>query len=113
MTRHILLDACIPRKLAGELKAVKVTTVHEMGWSDLDDGNLLDVMASQFDAFVTVDKGIPEQRKLGHRDFAIFILRARSNRLDDLLPLIPKLLGLLEHTEAGQVYQITLSGGSS
>jgi hypothetical protein len=31
-----------------------------MGWADLDDGLLLNVMASRFDALITVDKNLPK-----------------------------------------------------
>ena len=49
---RILLDACVPRRLANELSGHEVRTVPEMGWADLDDGLLLDAMAGLFDTLV-------------------------------------------------------------
>jgi len=45
---RVLLDGCVPKHLAKELSVHEVQTVPEMGWGDLDDGPLLDVMAGRF-----------------------------------------------------------------
>ncbi|MCF6199501.1 MAG: DUF5615 family PIN-like protein [Hyphomicrobiaceae bacterium] len=105
---RILLDACVPKRLARELAGHEVFTAHDMGWGDLDDGPLLDVMAEEFDIFLTVDKGIPAQQKLDHRSFAIIVLRAKSNRLSDLVPLVPALEVQLGSIEPGIVYEIRI-----
>ena len=44
-----------------------------MGWGDLDNGALLDVMAGDFDAVVTVDKRLPEQQSIKDRPFGIVV----------------------------------------
>ena len=53
---------------------------------------LLALCASQFEVFVTVDKNLPNQQNLTGLDLAVIVLIARSNRLEDLLPLVPALL---------------------
>ena len=53
-TMRILLDACVPRRLANKLLGHEVRTVPALGWADLDDGPLLDVMAGLFDVLGTV-----------------------------------------------------------
>ena len=57
-----------------------------MGWGDLDNGELLDAMNGLFDALVTVDKRLPEQQHITDRALGVVVLRAKSNRLSDLLP---------------------------
>ena len=47
--------------------------------------------AGQYDAFVTVDAGIEHQRNLGSLSIAVVALRARSNRIEDPRPLMPRL----------------------
>ena len=79
----------------------------EMGWGDLDNGDLLDAMADQFDVLVTVDKGIPSQQRITGRPVGVAVLRARTNRLQDLLPLVPKLLNVLTEIDAGETHEIT------
>lgn len=78
----------------------------EMGWSDLDDGPLLDAMAGQFDVLITVDKSLPKQQRLSNRPFAVVVLRVRTNRLTDLLPLVPALQEAIEKLVPGQVREL-------
>lgn len=99
---RLLLDSCIPRKLASHIKEHDVLTAREMGWSDLKDGALLDAMDDEFDVLVTVDRSLPFQQRLEDRRIAIVVLRSRSNRLAHLARLIPALrphmsLHLLAH----------------
>jgi hypothetical protein len=77
-----------------------------MSWGDLDDGPLLDAMAEQFDVLVTVDKSLPKQQRIDNRPLAVVVLRAKTNRLADLLPHVPKLRAVLESAQPGQVYEI-------
>lgn len=104
---RVLLDGCVPRRLIDEIPAHEVKTAHEMGWGNLDDGPLLDVMAGRFDVLVTVDKSLPRQQRLGKRPFAVIVLRARTNRLADLRPLVPALRVALSDVIPGQVLELT------
>ena len=84
----------------------EVQTAGEAGWGDLDDGALLDAMGDRFDILVTVDKGLPQQQRIDVRPFAVIVLRARTNRLADLLPLVPALRSAMGALAAGQVREI-------
>lgn len=103
---RIVLDACLPRKLARTLPGHVVTTTHALGLADLDDGPLLDVLQNQCDVFVTMDRSLAYQQNLTRLPFGIVVLRARSNRLPDLLPLIPPLLTALADVVPGQVHVV-------
>jgi predicted nuclease of predicted toxin-antitoxin system len=103
---RILLDSCVPRRLARELSAHDVRTAPEMGWGDLDDGALLDAMAGAFDVLVTVDNSLSRQQRLDNRQFAVVVLRARTNRFADLLPLVPTLCREIGNCRTGQVCEI-------
>jgi len=102
---RVLLDGCVPSRLAGELQDHEINTAPKMGWADLDDGPLLDAMAERFDVLVTVDKSLPKQQRIDNRPLAVVVLRAKTNRLVDLLPLAPKLRAVLENARPGQVYE--------
>jgi len=78
-----------------------------MGWADLDDGPLLDAMAGSFDVLVTVDKSLPKQQRVHARPFGIVVLRAKTNRLADLLPLVPELRATLNGLRSGEVRELT------
>jgi predicted nuclease of predicted toxin-antitoxin system len=103
---RILLDACVPRTLRDSLSGHEVRTAPEMGWGDLNNGALLDAMVGQFDALVTVDKRLPQQQHIKDRPFGVVVLRARSNRLADLLPLVPPLLAALSGLRPGAVHEV-------
>ncbi len=104
---RILLDGCVPKHLAKELTEYEVSTVHEMGWSNLDDGPLLDAMDGRFEILVTVDKSIPKQQRIANRSFAVVVLRARTNRLAELIHCVPELRSLLSKLKSGQAQEIT------
>ena len=79
-----------------------------MGWGDLDDGPLLNAMAGRFDVLITVDKSLPKQQRLSNRPFAVVVLRARTNRLTDLLPLVPALQAAIEKLAPGEVRELAV-----
>jgi len=58
------------------------------------------------DAFVTVDRNLAFQQRIDKLALAVVILRARSNRLADLRPLVPALLRALSQAQAGEVVWI-------
>jgi hypothetical protein len=49
---------------------------------------LLAQAAREFDAFVTVDRNLAFQQRPANLSLPVIILRARTNRLVDLLPLV-------------------------
>lgn len=81
-------------------------TVPEMGWADLDDGPLLDAMAGLFDVLVTVDKSLPKQQRVHTRPFGVVVLRAKTNRLTDLLPLVSALRAAVEELHSGEIREL-------
>lgn len=100
---RVLLDACVPKGLRKSLLDHETRTAPEMGWGDLDNGDLLDAMEGHFDALVTVDRRLPDQQRIKDRPFRVVVLRAKSNRLADLLPLVSDLRAALSTLEAGGV----------
>lgn len=105
---RVLLDACVPKGLRKSLPGHEVRHAPEMGWGDLDNGDLLDAMAGQFEILVTVDRGISRQQRIAGRPVGVAVLRAKTNRLQDLVPLVPKLRALLPRIGAGTVHEVTV-----
>jgi hypothetical protein len=104
---RVLLDECVDRNFASELVGHSVSTVPQMGWAGKRNGELLALASQQFDAFVTVDQGLPHQQQLADLSIAVVVLVARSNRLVDLRELIPELLELLPTMTPGEVARIS------
>lgn len=74
-----------------------------MGWATIRNGDLLALADGQFDAFVTVDRNLSFQQDLPRFSVAVIVLRARTNRLVDLRPLVPQLLQALPRAGRGEV----------
>jgi predicted nuclease of predicted toxin-antitoxin system len=68
---RVLLDNCVPRRLAAALEGIDVTSVVDVGWARLTDRELLDVMADHYQVLVTVDRGIRHQQRLRDRAVAV------------------------------------------
>jgi hypothetical protein len=92
---RILLDESLPKELQLELPGHAVRTVQEMGWSSLKNGDLLARGAGQFDAFLTADQNLQYQQNLSTLPVAVVVLVAKTNRIQDLRPLIPQLVSAL------------------
>lgn len=73
-----------------------------MGWAGLDNGELLAKAQKEFDVFVTVDRNLTFQQHLPKFDVAVLVLCARTNRLQDLIPLAPKILDALTDPQRGK-----------
>lgn len=86
---RVLLDENVDRRLKRTFaEGYNVLTVVERGWSGKENGELLELAQEEFDVFVTTDKGIPHQQNLARFDLAIVPLEAKSNRYEDLAPLM-------------------------
>ncbi len=101
---RVLLDACVPERFARFIPEHEVTTVKAyFGTTDFDDGPVLDQMTDAFDAFVTVDKNRRFQQNLRGRPFRIMLLRAHSNAIENLVPLVGPLLIALADMQPGDL----------
>ena len=78
-----------------------------MGWAGTANGALLRrIGEAGFDAFLTVDRGIEFQQEVASLPFGVIALRARSNDIVDLRPLVPAVLSALGNVAPGQLLQI-------
>ena len=100
---RVLLDECVDRRLADDIRGHDVKTVPEIGWAALKNGELLARATQEFNAFVTVDRRLPFQQELSRFPIAVIVLRASSNRVTDLRVLIPQLLAALPVARRGEV----------
>jgi hypothetical protein len=104
---RILIDECMDERFRKALPGHDCQTARYAGLAGLENGELLAAAeAAGFEAFLTVDQGIEYQQTLTTRKLAIIILRARSNRLKDLLPLASICLARIESLEPGEVIRV-------
>ena len=99
----ILLDECVDRRLARDLVGHSVSTVPKMGWAGIKNGALLALAEKEFEAFVTVDRQIAVEQDLRKFKILVILLRARTNRLEDIRPLAVELLEELPRASVGEL----------
>jgi hypothetical protein len=97
----VLLDECVDWRLSRDIVGHEVSTARQMGWSSIKNGELLALAAQSFDVFVTVDRNLSFQQNLVTVNIAVIVLRAHTNRLADLKPLVPQLLAAIASAQCG------------
>lgn len=111
---RILFDECLPgRKLKRAFAAHKCRTAAEMDWRGIVNGDLLRKAEPVFDAFITVDRGLRYQQKASGFDLVIVVLRARSNRMEHLLPLVAEAHEALLRGRPGEVLEVGSEPGGA
>jgi Domain of unknown function (DUF5615) len=103
---RVLIEENLPHDLVGELTGHKAATVQGLGWSGMSNGELLLRAGGRFDAFVTMDRNLEHQHAVRHLTFGIVVIRAQSNRMVHLRPLIADVLAALGFLKAGEVRQV-------
>ncbi len=105
---RVLLDECVDARLATSLATLDVHTVADQGWLGISNGQLLTLAAAEFDVFVIVDRNLPFQQHLPKFDIAVILLRAKTNRIDDLVLLVLDLIPTIPGAKKGVVTPIGL-----
>lgn len=104
----ILIDECLPSELKGVLADMghECQTVRQAGFGSKKNGELLTLAEGRWKVLLTSDKNIRHQQNMTGRSVSIIVLRAKSNRMKDLLPLMPARAQLLLVIQAGEVVDI-------
>ena len=103
----MLLDESLPRQLARELLGHEVETVQRKGWAGTKNGRLLELAEeSAFRVLVSGDQNLEYQQDISKYRVGVVLLIAKSNRMKDLLPLVPEALQAIEAVEPGRVAHV-------
>lgn len=102
----ILLDECVDSRLAKHFSGLDVQTVHDRGWSGITNGELLALAQVEFDVFVTVDRNLAFQQNIPKFTLAVILVRSISNRLSDLIPLVPDIQSAIPSAVRGAVTDV-------
>ena len=79
-----------------------------MGWATIKNGVLLKLAERDFDIFITVDRNLAFQQTIPNFSLAVIVLVARTNRLVDLMPLVPRLCEMVPLAPKGEVPTVGL-----
>ncbi len=102
---RILIDECLPSELCQALVGHEAKTVKQVGWAGLKNGALMRAISGKFEVFLTIDKLI-EAEQVIPVDVALITVRAKSNRIQDLLPLVPQILEAVIETPPGHSVRV-------
>ncbi len=103
---RVLLDEQLPLDLAAALHGHSVDTVVGRGWAGITNGELLRRMHGEYDALITMDRGIEFQQNLSTLPFGVLLVRAPSNRMVHLQPVVPPILDALPAVKPGELHRI-------
>lgn len=98
---RVFVDECVNRHLLRHLTGHTFVHARDTSLRSTANGALLRAVAPDYDVFLTRDRGIPFQQNLKRFSLAFIILHVRSNKIEDLLPLVPDLLAVLRAIETG------------
>ena len=105
---RVLLDEQLPRRLVRELTGHDVRTVQQQGWAGLQNGELLRRADDEgFQVFLTGDRNLQFQQNLARARIGVVVLVAPSNKVEDLLPLVPRALEAINASKPGQLERVT------
>ena len=104
----VLLDESLPRQLALEFSEFECRTVRQQKWTGFSNGELLRKAESEgFNVFVTADQNLQYQQNLSNSNLGIIVVAARSNRINDLKPLVPKIKESIKTVKQGQTMRVS------
>ncbi len=110
---RVLLDENLPHALAAELAGHEVSSVQAEGWAGTENGALLHKAKEHFDALLSMDRGLAHQQNPSGLGLRILIIRAPSNRMVDLRPLVDSILTRLAAMRPGQLEVVQSPRGKS
>jgi predicted nuclease of predicted toxin-antitoxin system len=100
----ILLDECLPHNFRRCIAGHDVHTAEFAGFKGKKNGALLSAAdVAGYQVLITLDQGMIHQQSLAGRRIAILLLRATSNDLEDLEPLVGAILECLKRIGPGEV----------
>jgi predicted nuclease of predicted toxin-antitoxin system len=104
---RILLDECLPVDFRHELASAGVVETAKYARLDhLSNGALLAAMAGRFDVLITVDTSLRYQNAIIGQPVAVVVLRAPTNAIVDLRPLVPSIVACLAKVQPGMVAEV-------
>jgi predicted nuclease of predicted toxin-antitoxin system len=99
----VLFDKGVPIRLRRALPDLDITTIQELGWDELANGELLAQAQDEFDVLISTDSNIKYQQNLPDYEIALIVLRAFNTKLESYLPLVPEIELAVQTISAGDV----------
>lgn len=102
---RILFDQGVPVPLRRHLPGHEVTTAYERGWSNLSNGDLIQVAEVEFELMVTTDQNLRYQQNLSGRRIGILVLP--TTRWPEIQKHADEVLLTVNAMSAGEFRELT------
>lgn len=100
----VLLDGCVPRLLRRYLTNHEVKAAPQLGWGELQNGDLIQAAEKEFEIFVTADKNLRYQQNLKGRRLAIVVVP--TNNWPQLLGMVDKVVAAVDAAKEGSFIEL-------
>ena len=105
---QVLIDECLPNRFRKQFPDHEVHKVHSTHWAGFGgkrNGELLRATdRSGYHVLITIDKGIPFQHNFSGISITLIVMRAKSNKLKDLIPFVARIRQILATNPKGLTY---------
>ena len=103
---RILLDECVNPRVKAAFRGHEVSTVVDMGWGGLRNGELLAFAQEQFQVFVTIDQNIEYQHDLKKLSLGLLVVSVPDNKIKSYKPIFDAMHEAAETLGPGQVLHV-------
>jgi len=104
----LLIDESLPQELPLHLSDHETVTIPFRERASKKNGELLRLASAEFDVLSTTDQNLEHQQNVSSFEIAVMILVAPSNRLDHLIPWLPRVRSLLSSVRPGHLYRVVI-----
>lgn len=102
----VLLDENLDPRFGELLLGCDVESVKTKEWRGLSNGELLRQAEIEFEAFVTLDRGIAHQQNIAGLKLRIVVIHAPNNRLETIAPKADAVLAALRGASHGHAIEV-------
>ncbi len=103
--KRVLVDECFPRTVARRIEGHVVRDVRREDWAGLGNGELLRALTTKYDVLLTTDSKMEHQQRVPP-SVAVICVRAKSNDVEDVMPLLPQIQSAISYAPGGRVTTI-------
>jgi predicted nuclease of predicted toxin-antitoxin system len=103
---RILIDECLDWWLCRSLPGHVCTSVQKMGWSGVQNGELLGKANAEFDVFITGDRNLAFQQITSTYNLTIVVLHADNIQLPATRALMSQVGEVLKTSKLGAIVDI-------
>lgn len=102
---RILFDQGTPVPLRDHLIGHVVETAFELGWSTLENGDLLAAAENAFDLLITTDQNLRYQQNRAGKSLSILVLMTTS--WPRIQKSVPQIMTAIDGLSPGDLFEIT------